>query len=460
MARGIGHGQTFRTSGTLRVDPRIILASQILELNQAELEQAVDSELNENPALERIDDRDPAPSMEEILKVVAPRELWPMGECNELARSTPRDAGNEVDWVDLASSNDTLWDHLRAQVSQRLDRSLWELGEYLVASVNERGYLMCDPEEAALECGCSLEDALEGINHLQACEPAGVGAKDIRECLYLQLRGATTDEEKLARLVLKNDWEALIQRNVKAIRKRYKVTTELVEGAIACITSLNPFPGEGFEAASTTQVQRSITAQPDVILRRDEQGWSVEVQGPSVMSLRIDRAYESRYQALENKGGGASDEKRHVFEFVDRARRFMDAVSQRRRLMAEIGRYLLEKQHGFVSTGEVKFLCPLTRSQLASDLGSHESTVSRATSGKFVQIATGEVISFDLFFKPALRVQKLIEDILGTENPDSPLSDESIARILEQQGVKVARRTVNKYRDRTKLLSSRRRKIA
>ena len=128
--------------------------------------------------------------------------------------------------------------------------------------------------------------------------------------------------------------------------------------------------------------------------------------------------------------------------------------------MAEVGRYLLEKQQGFVATGDYQFLVPMTRSQLAKDLDSHESTVSRATAGKFVQIATGEVVSFEVFFKPALRVQKLIEEILESEDPESPLSDESIAKMLEKQGIKVARRTVNKYRDRKKLLSSRHRKSA
>ena len=103
---------------------------------------------------------------------------------------------------------------------------------------------------------------------------------------------------------------------------------------------------------------------------------------------------------------------------------------------------------------------PLTRSQMAKDLGVHESTISRATSDKFVQIGNGEVISFDVFFKPALRVQKMIEDILALENPSDPMSDERIAEILAQKGVVIARRTVNKYRDKTKLLSSRKRRFA
>jgi RNA polymerase sigma-54 factor len=128
--------------------------------------------------------------------------------------------------------------------------------------------------------------------------------------------------------------------------------------------------------------------------------------------------------------------------------------------MRRIGQALLEHQPGFIATGEYRFLAPLTRSQVAEELGVHESTVSRATLGKFAQLANGEVVSFEVFFKPALRVQKLIEEILAHENPNNPLSDERIAQMLAEQGVKVARRTVNKYRDRSKQLSSRRRKTA
>lgn len=455
----LGQGQSLRTSTTIRIDPGIILASQMLEWNQAELEQAVESELNENPALARIDDGDPAPTAEEILRSVAPRELKPMDGCHELWRSTPKDSEQEVDWVELTGSSDSLWDHLRGQMIPEWAGS-HSLLEYVVGSVNERGYLACTPEEAALESGTSLEEAEAAIALLKTCEPAGVGAADLRECLLLQLRNPVTEEEKLAKLILKNDWELLIQKDTRGVKRRYKVPLEFVDAAFAHITNLNPFPGEGFSPASVNRAERTSIARPDVVLARDERGWSVEIPGPSVLSLRIDRGYEKRYRELSAGANAPKDEKRHVSEFVDRAQRFLEAVSQRRRLMAEIGRYLIDAQNGFVSTGEYRFLKPLTRCQVAKDLGSHESTVSRATSGKFVQIATGEIVAFDVFFRPALRVQKMIEEILSTENPDSPLSDESIKRILEENGIKVARRTVNKYRDRSKHLSSRRRKSA
>jgi RNA polymerase sigma-54 factor len=125
-----------------------------------------------------------------------------------------------------------------------------------------------------------------------------------------------------------------------------------------------------------------------------------------------------------------------------------------------MGRYLVLKQGGFISTGDYQFLKSLTRSKLAKDLGVHESTISRATNGKFCQLPNGEIVSFEVFFKPALRVQKMIEEILSYENPSNPLSDERIREMLAEKGVQVARRTVNKYRSRTKMLSSRQRRSA
>ena len=201
-----------------------------------------------------------------------------------------------------------------------------------------------------------------------------------------------------------------------------------------------------------------MPAQPDIIITLEESGFLIEVPGPSPIHLRVNPTYEKRRKVLEEKRGADPAEKRHVNEFVDRAQRFLDALTQRRQQLARIGKYLVEHQGGFVKTGEYRFLMPLTRSQVAKDLGVHESTISRATAGKFVKIVNGDTVGFDIFFKPALRVQRMIEEILESENPNNPLSDERIARMLEDRGVKVARRTVNKYRDRTKLLSSRMRR--
>lgn len=460
MHNGLRHTTQARQQTSLKVDPKVVLSSQVLQLSGAELEQLIESELVENPALERIEEYEDPITIDEIMQSIAPEEMRPGDENHELRRSLPPDAKVDHDWLDFASSSDSLWDHLIAQMKTRVGEEYWPLAVYLVGSVNERGYLTCTVEDAALDCETSLEEAEAVLKQLRACEPAGVGASDIRECLLLQLRKVDNDAEKLARLMLSRHWDELVARNKRAIARAYKAPEELVEEAFEVILNLHPFPGESFTRYTPLRREKAVPAQPDIVLTLDEAGWLVEVPGPSPISLRVSRAYEVRRKEIDDKLRPDAAERRHVTEYCERAQRFLDALGQRRQQLARIGTYLVEHQTGFVQTGEYKFLKSLTRSQVAKDLGVHESTVSRATAGKFVQIATRDVVSFDVFFKPALRIQKMIEEILESENPGSPLSDERIAQMLAAKGVNVARRTVNKYRDRTKLLSSRLRRSA
>lgn len=455
-----------RVSGQLqtgvapKIDPKIVLGSQILQLNQVELEHAVESELTENPALERIEEFEEPVTQEEILKSIAPDEVGPQTYDYELERSLPRDSDQSTDWVDFARSEESLSDHLSAQLFAQLDEELHPLATYMIGSLDDRGYFKSSVEEAALDCNVSLEEAEMVFAALRDCEPEGVGATDLRDCLLLQLRTPATLPEKLARRMVEHDWEDLVARNARAIMRRYKVDDETVQDAFEVILSLNPFPGEAFRGLGTApRSTKTAGALPDVSLKRDEQGWHVEIPGPSATSLRISRAYQARFNSMRSNRS-ESQEKRHIAEYVERANRFLDALSQRRRHMLMIAQYLIERQSGYLMTGDFKFLQALTRSQMAKDLKLHESTISRATNGKFLQIATGEVVSFDVLFRPALRIQKIIEEILETENPDNPLSDERISQILAERGIHVARRTVNKYRDRNKLLSSRHRRSA
>lgn len=460
MTQRLGQHQRVDTSTTLRVDPRVVLSSQLLQLSQVELEQAIETELNENPALERLQDETEPLSDESILRTVAPQELRPSSEDFEFLRSLPND-DDAPDWVDLAASQTTLHEHLRAQVLPALPASLRGLGEYLVDSVNDKGYLNVELEEVALATNSSLEEVEAVLRVLHSSEPAGVGARNIRECLLLQLRDAETYEKKLARKIVRECMDEFVARRTTLISRKFKVLPTVIESAFDEILSLNPFPGENFVVSNSFgRSSKSVGVTPDLKLTRTDQGWAVEVLGPDPSALRISRSYNRRLRELEILRNAPKDEKRHLGSQVQRATDFISCVEQRRITMGRIGEYLVQNQPGFISTGQYQFLQPLTRCKMANELSIHESTVSRATMDKFVQLANGEIVPFEVFFKPALRVQKMIEEILATENPANPLSDETIAKMLAKKGVVVARRTVNKYRDRTKLLSSRKRRSA
>jgi RNA polymerase sigma-54 factor len=440
----------------------LVLSSQILQLTQTELEQIIEAELNDNPALERLQDDVEPLHDHTILRSVAPQELRPSSEDHEFRRSQVNDDGGYPDWTDLTASHTSLWDHLRAQLLPALPPALRLLGEYLVECVNEKGYLSTPVEEIALNTGTSLEHVEIALKALRDCEPAGVGATSVQECLLLQLRSNDSIEHKLARAVLKNHMDDFIARRSDRIMRKYRVLPEVVEQAFQEILSLSPYPGEAYSVSHHTApyTARSLGVVPDLILILSESEWLVEARGADPNSLGINRSYRKRFQELNQSERAPKDEKRHVTEYVQKASDFIQSIHLRRQTLREIGKYLIEHQSGFVSTGRYQFLQPLTRTQMAKDLGMHESTVSRATMGKFVQIANGETVSFEVFFKPALRIQKMIQEILETENPRTPLSDEQIAELLKAKGVFVARRTVNKYRDKTKLLSSRKRRSA
>lgn len=461
MRHGLGHRQEQQTGLGLRVDPRVILASQLLQLASGELETAIENELMENPALERLHDPTEPLTREAILRSIAPSELKPGSEDFEFHRSLPQGTSSEeADWLDFASTSNSLADHLSAQLLPDLSPEQRPIGEYLIGCLDDRGYLTVSIEEVALDCGCSLEAAEAVLKRLHRCEPRGIGATSVQECLLLQLQDVESLEGKLARAIVRHHFEDFRDRNYRPIMRRFRVLTEVVDEAFDVILGLNPFPAEGFRRGGGLQDRGASAARPDLAFHLRESGWVIEVVGEEDHALTVSRSYRRRQEELRRMPRPPKDEKQHLGEYIDRASRFIEAIQQRHRTMRRIGQALLEHQPGFIATGEYRFLAPLTRSQVAEELGVHESTVSRATLGKFAQLANGEVVSFEVFFKPALRVQKLIEEILAHENPNNPLSDERIAQMLAEQGVKVARRTVNKYRDRSKQLSSRRRKTA
>lgn len=356
--------------------------------------------------------------------------------------------------------HDPLSDHLKAQLYPSVKPEQLKLAEFMVGCLDEKGYLLMPLDEVALSTNMSLEDVEEVLAKLQGCDPAGVGARNVQECLLLQLRDPDTVEQKLAREIVKHFLDEMIARRTARIVRKYRVPEEMVEAAFQEILMLNPYPAQGFAVASHNTQHRGAAVKPDIILTRSEMGWQVEVEGVEPTSLTVDRTYRHRLHRLETDPKADRDEKKHLAEYVGRADNFINSLKERKRTLRRIGEYLVERQASFISTGRYQYLQPLTKSIMARELGLHESTVSRATMGKFVQIENGEVVPFEVFFKPALRVQKMIEEILETENPATPLSDEAIARLLAERGVVVARRTVNKYRDRTRLLSSRGRRSA
>ncbi len=443
----------------LRVDPKVVISSHILELQRFELESAIQQELNDNPALERIETHEEVIE-EESLKNYGVQFKASQFEDYDYSGSDPSDNEYVFDWVEAIPSPVSLSDHLLAQLLPMVPKEQHSIARMIVDSVLPNGYLSMPIEEIANTLEVELDSALEILKLLQTCDPPGVAAHNLRECLQLQLKFAEKDLELLAKNIVDNFWDDLIIKRVNGIVRKYHVAPALVEKAFQQIAQLSPYPGEQFAASSPcNKVQPIGSVSPDILFRRSESGWDIEIRGCDASEFFINAWYRKKYK--ESKDKPAMDEEgKHVSIFVKRASGFIQAIKQRNLTMRKIANYLLHEQSGFIMTGSLQFLKPMTRVQVAKETGLHESTVSRATMGKFVQIANGEVLPFETFFKPALRIQKLIEEILKNENPSRPLSDRTISEMLKDRGVDVARRTVNKYREQIKHLSSHQRRSA
>lgn len=452
MLRPQSNQQT-NLSQQVRPIPLTILKSELLTLSADELDAALQRELDENPALERIDDASD-PTLQQLGD-----GPWPVGphrgEAFESNRFGRADDDSVPDWQEIAGTEDDVLAHLEAQLLPPLPARLRPVGEYYLGSLDARGYLQTTVEDAANDMGVSWEDANLVLERLHACEPAGVGARTLRECLLLQLRQPESLNEQLARQILEAHFDDFVARRIKSLCRKLGALPRVVEAACDLITNLSPFPLDLERRASGT----AAAAREDLIIERTDAGWQVRTLGIEPECLHISRAYEERLQPSQ-RGALDRSERQHIEQSVARAHHFIEALRHRRHVLLRIGAFLVERHSGFLATGDQRFLDPHPKAVLAQALGVHESTISRATKGKFVRIATGETIPFTVFFKAASKVQRMIEEILSTENPASPLSDQQVANLLAERGVRVARRTVNKYRDAARLLSSRRRRTA
>lgn len=443
----------------LGTDPRVVLTARVLEATRAELDDLIRQEASANPALEAIDLEEDL-TEDEVLRQLEraatdrhpdDEETYRVSICNPDERSS---------WIDFLAAPPSLKEHLLAQLLGLVPPTYEALAHAVVECVGPKGYLEVAPEEIALEANASLEDVREVVRLLQTCDPPGVGAYDLRECLLIQLRDRTDTIGTLARTIVEKHWRNLRTLRFDRIATSLKVSRESVSAAVEELSNLSPYPGEAFGAASRYNSQSLPSIVPDVVYRRTPNGITIEVVGAESWCLRLSRWYAAQYRKLRKNAGADPEERRHVNEFVRRALDLIQSVRQRQRTLYTIAEALLKAQYSFINTGDYHHLKPLMRKDLAHTCGLHLATVSRATANKTVQIPTGETFPFEVLFQHKHRVQKLIEEILSSENPAEPLTDQQIADRLNAMGVKIARRTVAKYRERIVGVSSRKRRMA
>jgi RNA polymerase sigma-54 factor len=454
---------------THTVSPKLIESIAILQLSALELEQAVGAEQAENPALE-VDE------VAQCMQCGTPLVAGRCAVCGPSLAANGRDSLAE--WSDLADhahlgdDDDDFDPMLRVASGMTLEESLLTalrtvlpaedmlIAEALVGSLDERGYLVARLDELADDLGVPVARVQAALEVLQAQEPLGIGARDVAECLLLQLRWFRDqgDPQPLAEQIVARFLPDVGQRRFVEIGRELGTTSTHVKRAWHFIkTNLNPYPAHvalddpptrGSNGRGTTALVR-----PDVIIRRTETGFEAEVVERRRYRFAINPSFH-QVAATKDQPDVSDAQRKHVRHYVHRAQSFIDNVNQRWQTLKRIADALIEAQYDFLDKG-VRYLRPLTRSELALYVGLHEATISRATNDKYVLLPEGRTIPFDDFFDGSLRAKDLMRELIAAEDPCHPLSDEDLAALLCERGIPVARRTVAKYREALKILPSR-----
>ena len=339
-----------------------------------------------------------------------------------------------------------------------LAQEQWPIAEMLIGNIDEYGYLKATLEELTLSTGVAADKILEVLRVIQSFDPPGVGARDLRECLMLQLE-RKSQQESLEYRIIRDYMEALGKRRIPEIARGTGRTVEEVQESLAKIAHLEPRPGRAF-LPDTDQF-----VSPEVFVTKVGDDFTVTTNNDNVPHLRISNVYKD----LMAQGENNAEVKNYIREKIRAGKFLIKSLHQRQQTIGNIGREIVKRQREFMEKG-VAFLKPMTMAQVAEVVGVHETTVSRAVSGKYIETPQG-IFEMKFFFTAGLQttaggeavsntsVKDMIAEIFKNENTAKPLSDQEVVKMLTEKGINIARRTVAKYRDELGILPSNLRKV-
>lgn len=424
-----------KLAAQLNLTPELRQSLKFLQLPTLELEAELRTLLERNPLLEAEFDS-PAESLDAL--AAEPDEPAELSDWS----STPYSAESAREFAAETGLRAWLHEQLQCQPLPAADR---RAARAIIDSLDDDGYLRTPLEQIALLADVTPAGAEIALRLVQQLEPAGIAARDLAECLLLQLAAHPACEAvDIARRLIVEFLPCLPQMNVTVLAGKLGVETAEVLEAFALLRSLSPRPSND----APGEMPRLVV--PDVRVRRRGQRWEVEATR-NLPRLRINPEYER----LMRRSAECRAHEALRGELAE-ARFVLRALAQREETIVKVTRAIVARQRGFLERGP-EGLVPLTLKQIAADVGLHESTISRVTSGKYVQLPQGalelkyffaaELATDDGFGCAAQAVKARIRDIVAAEDPAAPLSDSGIARELAREGVRVARRTVAKYRD-------------
>ncbi len=464
---------------TLRLAPQIIQSIEILQLPVQELKELVSKELEENPTLEEETQKDETLSLEAPTKEETSDE--PLGDRDDYelvnrlesdlqeygtyeykpsksGMSGERDGKLEA-MKNTAAKPVSLQEYLYQQFHM-LDPSplMREIGEAIIFNIDDAGYLQYTLEEIAesIDIPVVLEDVEKALSIIQSIDPPGVGARNLKECLLLQLN----DKPQYAfqrHLVLEH-LEDIVENRIPKIAKETGKEIEQINEALEIVRTLNPRPGSLFGGSEAGYIV------PDVIVDYIDGEYAVTLENGYIPQLQVNPAYQRMLQESKN----APDVQEYIKKKLESAKWLISSIEQRRSTVYRIAERIVQIQREFLDKG-VQHLKPLKMQSVAEDIGVHVSTVSRAIANKYIQTRrgifemkyffTGGTVTGDGTVESRTSVRQRVIDVIDTEDKARPLSDEEIAERLRGQGLEVARRTVTKYRKAMRIPSSRQRKV-
>ncbi len=473
--------QSPRLAQQLVITPQLQQAIKLLQLTRMELVDLIQEEMQENPLLEEAE-----PSEEfDTSQSDENREEEPVQETRKEMTSEVKGEGEGQDDFDWESYLDNLnvspyrtagdsedrpsFENFLARKTDLVDHLMWQLrlsdlnekqkdiGRFVLGNLDENGYLTMSGEEVCAHWGCTLEDIEEVLKRVRMFDPVGVGARDLRECLMAQLE-TMGSPNLVAQEIVASHLSHLKNRNYGQIAKKLGVSLNSVMDAIRLISALDPKPGRAYTGE---EVQNII---PDVFVYKIEGEFVVVLNEDEMPRLRINNTYR---KFLQDASGPPEADRKYIQDRLRSAVWLLKSIHQRQRTIYRVTKSIVRLQREFLDKG-VNYLRPMVLRDVAEDIQMHESTISRATNNKYVHTPQG-IFELKYFFNNSISsfrgedfasesVKNLIKDIITKENPSKPYSDEKIVHMLRGMNIDIARRTVAKYRESLKILSSNERK--
>lgn len=481
MSMKLGYDLTIEQVQKLVMTPELIQAIQILQFNTQELDSYVQEQLLVNPVLEHTQ---PDHSDNERAEVHRESSEYEMSKQQSVEKKKEED----FDWKEyvrerqyddisyghlndknaedkennyeqyVSSSDVTLPEHLMFQLQFAAPKKdCRRVGKYIIESLDENGYMTSSEEEIAKATGACMEKVRKVLDIIHTFDPAGVGARNLAECLTIQLKqmGQLTD---VFEKVISEHLEDLANNRLAVIAKEMGISVKDVQSMSDMIRTLEPKPGRSF----ASQVENRYIV-PDVIVERVDDEYIVTVNENSSPKLMV----SSYYQKLLKEADKDDNLNKYLSERVNSALWLIKSIEQRKQTIYNVVTAVVRHQKEFLDKGN-KYLKTLTLKDIAEEVGIHESTVSRSINGKYLQCPRG-VFEIKYFFSAGVSssggegissnsIKEFIKEIVEKEDPKSPCSDQKMVDILQEKGFNISRRTVAKYRDELNILSSSKRR--